>query len=711
VRTSAHFDSTTQRPGRPQGSRAVAATPGIGLGWIALLCVVVVVPYLNSLDNPFIWDDSNAIVNNPTIRSLWPLWTPLQPPAETPVSSRPLVNLSFALNYALHGLDVRGYHLVNLGLHLLTACLLFAIVHRALTAGLSNTRSHLHATLTALLATLVWAVHPMVSEVVNYTTQRSDALGGLFLVATLFAAQRALGAIHPGRWHALAAIACLCGVLSKEFVAVTPLIVVLYDRVFAFRSFREAWAVRRNLYGALAATWIPLGAILALRPHSTIGFATGVDPWTYALNQAEMIGRYLRQALWPDALVLDYGVPRPLSLGAAWVSAVLIATLVAASLVALFRWPRVGFLCVVFFILLAPTSSVIPIATEVGAERRMYLALAALTILGVAGAAWVIDQVRPRIPRRVGDMLPAAAVAAAVASVGTLGVLTTHRNAEFATPLALWRGSVERWPQGRARILYAEALDEAGDRTSAIDQLELAVRELPKARSTLGRELAAAGRHDEAVRELSAFIAAEPRAEDQLPARMLLASIFVDTGRFDHAAAEYRRLVELFPSNLVPRERLASVLLDHGNAADAAAQYRELLRQAPDNAVWQARLARALALSGRLDEAEGAYRQALRIDPRTVDALTGLAAVLFETGRTAEAAVHAEAALALDPRDAPSHNILGAARAIDGHLEEAIAHFKQAIAIDSNYTEARNNLARAEHQLEAPRSTHSSEGR
>ena len=176
-----------------------------------------------------------------------------------------------------------------------------------------------------------------------------------------------------------------------------------------------------------------------------------------------MIGRYLRQAVWPDALVVDYGVPRPLSLGSVWVSAVLIATLVAASLVALFRWPRVGFLCVVFFILLAPASSVIPITTEVGAERRMYLALAALTILVVTGGAWVIDRVRPRIPRRVGEVLPAVAVAAAFAWVGTLGVLTTHRNGEFATPVTLWRGSVERWPQGRARILYAEALADAGD--------------------------------------------------------------------------------------------------------------------------------------------------------------------------------------------------------------------------------------------------------
>jgi len=665
---------------------------------------VVVVPYLNSLNNPFIWDDSNAIVDNPTIRSLWPLWGPLQPPRETPVSTRPLVNLSFALNYSLHGLRVQGYHLVNLGLHLLTACLLFAIVHRALTTGMSNARSQFHASLTALLATLVWAVHPMLSEVVNYTTQRSDALGGLFLVATVFAAQRALGAIHRTRWYVIAAITCVCGVLSKEFVAVTPLIVILYDRVFAFRSFREAFAVRRNLYGALAATWLVLGAILVLRPHSTIGFSAGVDPWTYALNQVEIIVRYLRLAVWPDALVLDYGVPRPLSLGTVWMSAVLIATLFAASVVALFRWQRVGFLCVVFFILLAPTSSFIPITTEVGTERRMYLALAALTILAVASGAWLIDRVGPRLPGRVGKVLPVAAVVAAFAWVGTLGVLTTHRNGEFANPVTLWRGSVERWPSARARILYAGALADAGDHTSAIDQLQLAVHDFPKSRSTLGRELVAAGRPDEALRELSTFIAAEPRAEDQLPARMLRASIFVDARRFDEATDEFRQLVELFPTNPGVRERLAGVLVAHGNAADAAVQYGELLRHEPGNANWQVGLAKALALGGRFDDAAAAYRQALTVDPQAAAAHTGLAAVLLETGHVDEAAVHAEAALALEPNDAPSHNLLGAARAIQGRLDEAIAHFKQAIAIDSNYTEARNNLARAERQRQVPRS-------
>ena len=396
-----------------------------------------------------------------------------------------------------------------------------------------------------------------------------------------------------------------------------------------------------------------------------------------------------------------------LSLGTVWVSAVLIATLFAASVVALFRWPRVGFLCVAFFILLAPTSSFIPITTEVGAERRMYLALAALTILAVAGGAWLIDRVRPRIPRRAGDLLPAAAVAAAFAWVGILGVLTMHRNGEFANPVTLWRGSVERWPRGVHGSCTPTRWPTREITTSAIDQLQLAVHDFPKvtiyARDASSRRQAGMTRR---LRELSTFIAAEPRAEDQLPARMLLAGIFVDTGRFDEATAEFRRLVELFPSNPGPRERLAGVLLAHGNAADAAVQYRELLRQAPDNAVWQVRLARALALSGRFDEADGGLSTGTDASIRVaVEALTGLAAVL---ARDRANSTRRRCTRRPRSRSSPTthrHTTSSVPPArYEGHLDEAIAHFKQAIAIDSNYTEARNNLARAERQLEAPRS-------
>jgi protein O-mannosyl-transferase len=140
----------------------------------------------------------------------------------------------------------------------------------------------------ALIATLLWMVHPLVSEVVNYTTRRTTVMAGVFLFATLYAAQRALGSRHQGRWRAAAVAACVLGTMSKESVAVAPLIVVLYDRSFAFPTFRRAIAVRARFYGALAISWVPLGALLVLRPHSTVGFSTTDTLWMYLLNQAQI---------------------------------------------------------------------------------------------------------------------------------------------------------------------------------------------------------------------------------------------------------------------------------------------------------------------------------------------------------------------------------------------------------------------------------------
>ena len=111
-------------PGDPRGRGTIGRT--------ALILLAGLCTYWNSLDIPFLWDDEVAIVSNQTIRELRPLSRPLLPPLETPVAGRPLVNVSFALNYAVGGLDVRGYHAVNLGVHLMAALLLFGIVRRTL---------------------------------------------------------------------------------------------------------------------------------------------------------------------------------------------------------------------------------------------------------------------------------------------------------------------------------------------------------------------------------------------------------------------------------------------------------------------------------------------------------------------------------------------------------------------------------------------------
>lgn len=682
--------SQPPKPGFPVDERV---RPAVGL---ALIVCAGALTYWNSLDAPFIWDDSTAILQNPTIRSLWPLWEPLAPPLDTPVSRRPLVNLSFALNYAIHALDVTGYHLTNLGVHLLAACLLFSVVRRAFSSDPLRERFGRYAFAVALPAALWWAVHPMLSEVVNYATQRTTAMAGLFFFATLYAAQRALVTRHRRRWQVAAVVSCALGMLAKESLATVPIVVVLYDRAFAFGSFREALAARKCLYGALAVTWIELAALIALRPHSTIGFSTDVGVWTYALNQAQMIPHYLRLALWPDALVLDYGLPLPLTLRDAFGGALIVMTLLGVTIAALVRWPKVGFLGAVFFLTLAPASSIVPIATEVGAERRMYLPLAALAVLGALGGLWLVQRARALAPPGSQRLLATTALVAAGVWIATLAVRTVDRNDDFSSRERIWLSSVQERPHGRARLSYATALIDAGHEESALRQLQLAVRDYPKARFALANELAGKGRYEEALGELSAFIRASPRRVDTIPARTLRGRILAEEGRRDEAIAEFRALVELFPSTIAPRESLADLLLVDGRSDEAASQYGVLLNRRPDHSPWLIKLGDAFAAGRRVEDAARAYRRALSADARSGAAHVKLAGLLVNAGRTAEAAGHARAAIAFDPRDAAAHNLLGIARGMEGRLGEAAAHFETALEIAPDYQDARDNLARAE---------------
>ena len=145
--------------------------------------------YVNAVRRPFMFDDISAIVDNDQIRQLDP--AVFLPQRERPVAGRPLVNLSFAINYALGGLDVAGYHIWNIALHLLCGLLLFAIVRETL--GLPRVPSLLGSRGTAIGFTvaLIWMLHPLNSEVVTYVTQRTESMMACFYLLTLYACLRA----------------------------------------------------------------------------------------------------------------------------------------------------------------------------------------------------------------------------------------------------------------------------------------------------------------------------------------------------------------------------------------------------------------------------------------------------------------------------------------------------------------------------------------
>ena len=301
----------------------------------------------------------------------------------------------------------------------------------------------------AAIIALIWAVHPLQTESVTYTVQRAESLMGLFYLLMLYGLAR--GAAAPPAavlrgifWYGVSALACLMGMATKEVMASAPLMALLYDRTFLAGSFREAVRRRWGYYLALVATW-PVFEEVLVSSWGRGSFGAGVSPWRYLGTQCGAVAHYLWLCLWPTPLVLDYG--RPLAHGAAEIVpyAVLVAALVLATVVALWRWPKLGFLGAFFFVILAPSSSVVPQIRQTIAEHRMYLPLAAVATLVVVAAQQGLRRAADRhwLSRPQRGVLGLATAAAAA--------LALARPPSSATPLTArsLRSGATRWTKCR----------------------------------------------------------------------------------------------------------------------------------------------------------------------------------------------------------------------------------------------------------------------
>ena len=583
-----------------------------------VILAVILAAYSNSFRGPFVIDDQASVVQNPDIREIRRLDRVLAPRRDSPVAGRALVNLSFAIDYAVGGLDVTGYHVTNLAWHIACAWLLFGVVRRTLMLPSIPASIGAEASDLALGVAVVWGVHPLTTEVVDYLSQRTESMMAFFLLLTLYAAIRSDGSANR-RWHGLAIVACLAGTVCKETIAVTPLLVALYDRVFLYDSWRHALRARGSLYLGLAASWLVLAGYLSSGPRAAVvGFGSGVSPWTYLLNQASIVLDYLRLTVWPHGLVALYGWPEMLTLGDVLPQALSVVALLAVVAFALVRVPALGFLGAWFFIALAPGSSIVPVVTEVGAERRMYVPLMALVTLAVL-AAWRLVRVRM------------ARVAALVAVVAVLGALTLERNSEYASAVTLARTVVERRPTAVAHHLLGETLALADQTAEAEKELRAAVAMGDsRARYQLAVILVSAQRLREAAAELEAFVATtgvpqrmrwlDPPLLEVLTSRLQLAQIYAAERRWAEAAAQARLVLEASPRHPEASRVLGTSLVAAQVWPEAIAVLQDYLSLRPDDAHTRVNLALAFVGAGRLDEAVTELRRAVATDPNDANA-------------------------------------------------------------------------------------------
>jgi len=614
-----------------------------------VILTAVALAYHHSLRVPFLFDDGPAVLRNPTIRQLWPLGPVLQPPLDgAGVTGRPLVNLSLAINYAWGGLAVQGYHVMNLLLHGLTSLTLWGVLRRTLRRPAVPIFYREHAESLAGSSALLWSVHPLLSESVICVVQRNEIMGGLFYLLTLYgfirsatSAENAGGSERGSAifWAGVAVTSCLLGMASKEIMATAPFIVLLYDRTFVAGSFAAALRRRARFYLWLAATWLLLAWLMLGNNQraGAVGFGLGVSGWDYLLTQCRALVIYLRLSLWPHPLVLDYGTDIVHSWREVWWQGLVVLTLLLGTLVALWRRPILGFLGAWFFVILAPSSSFIPLTTQPMAEHRMYLPLVTvLVLLMVIGLHWLSR----------GRFLVVLFIAL------TLGVTTDFRNQLYGDEERLWRDLLIKQPDNaRAYASLAHYLVGQQRWVEAAGYYEQGLRLRPDyadAQSDYANVLLRLGRREAAIIHYQEARRLKP-ADETIQFNLGLA--LVQSARPSEARDVFKKILTHDSGRMSAAlyYQLGNVLLDLDQGAESAVAYRQALERAPHYPEAHHNLALALVRLGRPAEAIPHYEVALRQLTNSAQAHHNLALALEQIGRVIEAIAQDEAALRIAP--------------------------------------------------------------
>ena len=631
-------------------------------GWILVLLASFAI-YSNCLDNGYHYDDEHSLQFNESIRSLANVSSFFVDPgafSDDPSKGmyRPLLLVTFALNYAanqgldLDGYDVRGYHLVNLLLHALTATLLWWLVSRA--TGRPDV---------ALVGGLLFALHPLGTEPVNYISSRSEGQASFFYMMGLALFVR--GARGPERgWIAASWAAAALGLLSKSTVITLPAVLLVYDYLFLAR---RQWAeLRQRLLRVHGPYW--LICLLYIWLITANQFLTRSlqkpvrDKWSQFLTQSEAFVYYLKLLLWPTELNVEHQFFARTSIEWVTVGAIL---LVATCLWGLYKLFRRG-QDLAFFLATWGTLAVMPVVVMplnvLVNERRIYLTCAAFCV----GFALVLrsDWMRRRRfgPVDVGIVL-AAVVALAYAG------LTYERNNVWYDEFSLWRDSVAKSPlMPRSNLYLGNAYKEVALRTED-EQVK-----------DVNWQLAAASY--EQVRSV-----ASNREHTDLALRALnnLGSVRFMLKDFDAAEKAYREAYRRNPYYADALVNIGNIDLVRGRRLRQDGQPFEKSLEA-----WR--------------QGVEHYRNALKLEPNHYAGFGMMGLTYYEMGQYAEARKAYDRAISINPNDYSTLANLGnlfvkqaelvRASGADGaaQLRMAEDYYQRAIRANSAKSEPRDGL-------------------
>lgn len=644
--------------------------------WVRLLPMLIItasalLAYSNTFNASFHFDDTTSIIENgaiKNIRNLEILWrfAPL----------RFITYTTFALNYYFNGLDVTGYHLINVLIHISSALLVWRLaLLLCSTPAIRDTGIYTSRHTFAWLSGLLFAVHPVQTQAVTYIVQRLASLATLFYIASVFLyLQSRLLQLRTGftcRVMALYAawgLVTAAGLFTKETIATLPLMLLILESTLMHRYF---YINGKQLFAFCAFTALCLyGLIYYIKPdvashgmHEIPGGYLEISRWQYLQTQLRVMGTYVRLALFPFNQNLDYSYPvvSNLFMHGAWAGLILIIALAACAAACYRRYRLISLGIIWWFVTLLTESSIVVLA-DVIFEHRLYLPMAGFCIIAAATPLYFL-----------GGRYKRAGTACIIASCMMFGILTYARNTIWRDELTLWNDTVRKSPM-KARPYYCRAREHMKARAfgPALEDCQSALRIDPKnapALNNRGAVYSMLGKHKEAIEDYTKLLKLNPAFK----------TAYFNRGKSHFLLGQYAWALEDI-----------NTYLAHDQLDEEGYLYRAKIH------------IKLLAY----DEARADLMQGLRINPSHQQLLYQSAALSYLREEYALAADYATRALAENPDYAEAYNVRGLASVKKGDYPRAIDDFDAAIKVRPEYAEAYNNRAFAFYRLGDPVKAH-----
>jgi Flp pilus assembly protein TadD len=625
---------------------------------VLLIGILGFLIYSNTFNAQFAFDDDGYIVQNQAIKNFSYFLEPSKvlaldniiPNFRYAFVTRIAGYFTFALNYHIHGLDVTGYHVFNLVVHIINGVLVYFLIRLLFITPFfldlkskyksDNTLSH---NLFALFSSLIFISHPVQTQAVTYITQRFSSLAALFFLLSLFTYVKSrLSSTSPLRYgfYGLALISAIIAMLIKEISFTLPIIIMLFEVLFFTMENRK----RVLLLFPFALTMLIIPATLLITSGSfaisgigqameTLASSPVVSRWNYLLTQFTVIVTYIKLFLLPINQNLDYDYPvyHSFSDPPVFLSFIFLLFLFALAIYFLnlsksareeerHNLRLTGFGILWFFITLSVESSIIPIY-DVIFEHRLYLPSVGFIMAIMGVISMMVHSVKK--VRSVNVI-----ISAIILVVIVLGSATYSRNIIWQHNIGLWEDVIKKSPF-KARPYYnlGVAYAAEGRKQDAFGVYQKAIQLNPyydKAHNNLGEAYAEQGRIEDAIKE---FLTATSISPNYVKSHYNLGVAYNSQGRTEDAIREYLTAIKLKPDNFKAHNNLANIYSKLGRTEDAVKELLTAILIDPDQDQVHYNLGILLMQSGRFEEADIEFQTAITLNPNNVAARKALESI------------------------------------------------------------------------------------